>query len=342
MPVPGVEIKTPQRRESTGALPKRDGNTAPARTLKIGFAPSFRQAFIHHSVALRAKALGRGVSLLGRKARKRDRVLEPALTDRPSTGNPEMEDTGETEYQPAQPGRASLIGYGAASIGGSGGKGRYCLCQGENREMLRYCYRPRAQKRLVHKIEPDATATVCLLVSVTSKRFEKRYEVTTEFPPTGSMCAYCREGFQHHRVEEMRQESAAANEMRKRAKVLRRFTPKPAKPNKAPKVFDLAWAKSNEFLQSYEWRSLRMLALTEHGSKCMACGATPAHGVRIHVDHIKPRKLYPELALSLKNLQVLCEECNHGKGNWDQTDWRDANAGLTEDQAAHMREIMRN
>jgi 5-methylcytosine-specific restriction endonuclease McrA len=46
--------------------------------------------------------------------------------------------------------------------------------------------------------------------------------------------------------------------------------------------------------------------------------------VRINVDHIKPRKLFPHLALSLDNLQTLCSPCNHGKGNWDMTDWRDA------------------
>ena len=27
-------------------------------------------------------------------------------------------------------------------------------------------------------------------------------------------------------------------------------------------------------------------------------------------------------ALEITNLQILCHECNHGKGNWDQTDWR--------------------
>ena len=79
---------------------------------------------------------------------------------------------------------------------------------------------------------------------------------------------------------------------------------------------------SKDFLMSYEWRRLRMQAITIHGAKCQCCGATPATGAVINVDHVKPRKLYPELALDINNLQILCHECNHGKGNWDQTDWR--------------------
>lgn len=79
----------------------------------------------------------------------------------------------------------------------------------------------------------------------------------------------------------------------------------------------------NEFLQSYEWRRVRMMALKKYGPKCQCCGATPATGAIMNVDHIKPRKLYPELALDVSNLQILCHECNHGKGNWDMTDWRD-------------------
>lgn len=42
----------------------------------------------------------------------------------------------------------------------------------------------------------------------------------------------------------------------------------------------------------------------------------------MNVDHIKPRKTHPHLALDPSNLQVLCDVCNHGKGNWDKTDWR--------------------
>lgn len=77
-----------------------------------------------------------------------------------------------------------------------------------------------------------------------------------------------------------------------------------------------------DFLQSYEWRALRMRVLTKRGAICECCGSTPKDGIRINVDHIKPRKLFPELALDEANLQVLCDVCNHGKGNWDQTDWR--------------------
>ena len=79
---------------------------------------------------------------------------------------------------------------------------------------------------------------------------------------------------------------------------------------------------SDQFLGSYEWRRVRMEVLKRDGARCVCCGATPADGTKMHVDHIKPRKLFPSLALSLDNLQVLCEECNHGKGNWDMTDWR--------------------
>jgi 5-methylcytosine-specific restriction endonuclease McrA len=34
-----------------------------------------------------------------------------------------------------------------------------------------------------------------------------------------------------------------------------------------------------------------------------------------NVDHIKSRKKFPELPLNPKNLQVLCADCNAGKGN---------------------------
>ncbi len=80
---------------------------------------------------------------------------------------------------------------------------------------------------------------------------------------------------------------------------------------------------SDDFLLSYAWRQLRMKVLDRYGPTCQCCGAQAQRDrVRIHVDHIKPRKTHPELALVESNLQILCEVCNHGKGNWNQRDWR--------------------
>lgn len=81
-------------------------------------------------------------------------------------------------------------------------------------------------------------------------------------------------------------------------------------------------ATSDGFLQSKAWKRLRFQALKQHGMRCQACGANPHEGAVLNVDHILPRRLFPELALRLDNLQVLCGDCNEGKGNWDMTDAR--------------------
>jgi 5-methylcytosine-specific restriction endonuclease McrA len=87
-------------------------------------------------------------------------------------------------------------------------------------------------------------------------------------------------------------------------------------------------ASKEEFYKSWEWRTLRMEVLKEQGRSCQCCGSEPgmttAAGdpVSICVDHIKPLSKFWNLRLDKKNLQVLCDECNQGKGNWDQTDFR--------------------
>lgn len=77
-----------------------------------------------------------------------------------------------------------------------------------------------------------------------------------------------------------------------------------------------------DFYQTWAWKSLRYQALKKYGARCMVCGATPESGAVICVDHIKPRSKFPELSLDINNLQVLCTDCNMGKSNWDETDWR--------------------
>lgn len=102
----------------------------------------------------------------------------------------------------------------------------------------------------------------------------------------------------------------------------KRKNPKKVKTTKPTKALREA------FYKSWEWRELRMVALKKYGRRCMCCGATPddvsidGSPVRIVVDHIKPLSFHWELRLSPDNLQILCDECNMGKGAWDETDYR--------------------
>lgn len=77
------------------------------------------------------------------------------------------------------------------------------------------------------------------------------------------------------------------------------------------------------FYSSRAWKNLRYKALRLNGGRCEACGRSAEDGVILEVDHIKPRSKHPELELDLHNLQVLCHDCNQGKGNQDTYDWRD-------------------
>lgn len=90
---------------------------------------------------------------------------------------------------------------------------------------------------------------------------------------------------------------------------------------------------SNEFYNSREWKELRVRVLEKYECKCMMCGESPkVHGIVIHVDHIKPRSKYRHLSLVFENLQLLCENCNLGKSNKYETDWR---PDLEQEQIEH-------
>ena len=83
------------------------------------------------------------------------------------------------------------------------------------------------------------------------------------------------------------------------------------------------WINSSAFLNSQEWIELRYRVLRESDGRCCLCGRGAADGAKLNVDHIKPRRSHPSLALSRANLQVLCSLCNRGKGNRSD-DWRRA------------------
>ncbi|MGE0435338.1 MAG: HNH endonuclease [Reyranellaceae bacterium] len=80
-------------------------------------------------------------------------------------------------------------------------------------------------------------------------------------------------------------------------------------------------ALGDGFYASPRWLKLRYDTLRHYGPRCQCCGAV-GPGAIIQVDHILPRRDYPELALDPGNLQVLCRACNLGKGADDTTDWR--------------------
>lgn len=84
----------------------------------------------------------------------------------------------------------------------------------------------------------------------------------------------------------------------------------------------LAGASNPDFYRSIAWRVVRYQALKRSKGCCECCGNRATALKPLHVDHVKPRSKYPELALALSNLQVLCEDCNLGKLAWDETDWR--------------------
>ncbi|HKG68826.1 MAG TPA: HNH endonuclease, partial [Segetibacter sp.] len=54
--------------------------------------------------------------------------------------------------------------------------------------------------------------------------------------------------------------------------------------------------------------------------RCLSCGRTTEDGIILHVDHIIPRSKGGQDHLD--NYQTLCEMCNIGKSNKDQTNLR--------------------
>lgn len=93
---------------------------------------------------------------------------------------------------------------------------------------------------------------------------------------------------------------------------------KPAKVAKKPK-------KAEGFYSSWDWKRARYEALRINGNRCQCCGWQPGDTPQgwLVVDHIKPRKKFPALALDTGNLQVLCNDCNMGKSDVHMQDFRD-------------------
>jgi hypothetical protein len=59
--------------------------------------------------------------------------------------------------------------------------------------------------------------------------------------------------------------------------------------------------------------SIRYQVLKRDKHRCQSCGATAKDGAKLQIDHIKP--VSKGGSNDLENLQVLCRDCNLGKGN---------------------------
>lgn len=78
----------------------------------------------------------------------------------------------------------------------------------------------------------------------------------------------------------------------------------------------------DKLFDTKEWKDLKRQVHEKYGYVCMKCKRLPYSFRNVCVDHIKPRKWFPELALCFENLQVLCSRCNKAKGNKTISDYR--------------------
>jgi 5-methylcytosine-specific restriction protein A len=67
------------------------------------------------------------------------------------------------------------------------------------------------------------------------------------------------------------------------------------------------------FYQSRAWRALRREAADRYGKLCAACLKRGRVTAANELDHVKPRKQYPERALDIDNVQWLCRACHNRK-----------------------------
>lgn len=65
------------------------------------------------------------------------------------------------------------------------------------------------------------------------------------------------------------------------------------------------------FYDSPEWLALRRKVFDKYEHRCAKCGDDER---TLQVDHVKSRFYFPELALDINNLQILCKRCNADKG----------------------------
>jgi HNH endonuclease len=76
-------------------------------------------------------------------------------------------------------------------------------------------------------------------------------------------------------------------------------------------------APGPRFYDRRVWRRLRKVALRRDGYRCTVCGISVSKPGKARVDHIKPVRTHPHLALSLANLRSLCAD-HDNKRHWEK------------------------
>lgn len=86
------------------------------------------------------------------------------------------------------------------------------------------------------------------------------------------------------------------------------------KDNRDPRKQFERWRSSQD---GKEWKHQQYV---KQRGECAICKApNPLKGM--HIDHIKPISLYPDRALDLDNLRLLCPPCNSSRGNSTDRDF---------------------
>jgi len=66
--------------------------------------------------------------------------------------------------------------------------------------------------------------------------------------------------------------------------------------------------------ESAEYRQWRKTVFERDNYTCVNCGDNT--GGNLEADHIKPRKLYPDLVFDVDNGRTLCYECHRNTPTW--------------------------
>lgn len=96
--------------------------------------------------------------------------------------------------------------------------------------------------------------------------------------------------------------------------------------------------KKDKFYSSKEWKEIRYEVLKSSNGHCSLCGKKAGdklesgEHVKLTVEHLLPRSIYPMLGTYKPNLCVRCMECNVGKDSiiepdllWIYEQWKTEN-----------------